>query len=96
LTVTFNATATAVEGIGFFWRARCADGYTHTNAIYLGDVSLRSGRFTTSDTLNTGASASISGQVTGRSASGLLPRTGPSAFGTDCTATGITWHAHLS
>jgi hypothetical protein len=94
LPISFTVTSGLVDSIMFRWRAVCADGQRHTNMILLGSAPLSGGSFATSGTLDTGAWSSISGKIRGDSASGVLSRSGPSAFGTDCTANGVTWQAH--
>jgi hypothetical protein len=96
LPISFTVTPTSVESIQFSWRAICADGKSHLNTIVLGSTSIKSGAFSASGTLDTGASSSVSGKVTGDTASGRLSRSGPSAFGTNCSDTGVTWHAYVS
>jgi hypothetical protein len=94
LPISFAVTPRSIESIQFGWQATCADGRMHTNTIALGSASIRSGAFATSATLNTGASSAASGTLLGDSATGYVSRAGPSAFGTDCTDIGVTWHAH--
>jgi hypothetical protein len=93
LPISLLVAPTSVESVRFAWTARCADGQAHSNVIVLGVVSINSGHFSESATLITGASSSVAGQLVGDTASGTLSRGGPSAFGTDCTADGVTWHA---
>jgi len=93
LPISFFVTPSGVGSVQFEWRAKCDDGHTHTNEIVLGDGQLRSGAFSVGGTLNTGADAEVNGTVHGDTASGELSRSGPSAFGTDCLAAGISWHA---
>ncbi len=94
LPITFSTTSGGVSDITFGWQAVCADGRTHTNSITLGSASLDSGAFATAGVLNTGGQASVSGQVSGANASGQLSRSGPTAFGTNCTDDGVSWTAH--
>jgi hypothetical protein len=96
LPISFAATSTSVESVEFEWRATCADGQTHTNKIGLGGGSIQAGGFSLGGTLDTGAFAQVEGTVRGDRASGQLSRSGPSAFGTDCLATGVTWQAHAA
>jgi hypothetical protein len=96
LHISFAVTRSGVESVQFDWRATCADGQVHTNTIELGSGTLSAGRFAVGGTLDTGASAAVSGAVHGATASGQLSRSGPSAFGTDCLATGVTWHAQAT
>lgn len=93
LPISFTVTPTLVQSIQFAWRAVCSDGQTHSNTIVLGSASITSGNFSTSGTLNTGAASAVSGHVSGRTAAGQLSRSGPSAFGTNCSATGVKWGA---
>jgi hypothetical protein len=94
LPISFTVTPGSVNSITFTWQAVCADGQRHTNTILLGSATLAGGSFATGATLDTGASSSISGKIQGGTASGVLSRSGPSAFGTDCTDAGISWQAH--
>lgn len=94
LPISFAVTPAGVNSVQFQWRATCADGKVHTNEILLGGATLRSGSFLVGDTLNTGADAQVSGTVHGSTAFGQLSRSGPSAFGTNCLDTGVTWTAH--
>ncbi len=94
LPISFIVTGNSVESIQFGWRATCADGHSHTNGIELGGTSIASGVFAATGVLDTGASASVTGKVVGATASGSLSRSGPSAFGTNCTDTGVAWTAH--
>ena len=94
LPISFSATSNQVQSITFAWSASCADGQTHTNTIEVGGAPINSGSFTTSGTLNTGGLASVSGRITASGASGQLSRSGPTAFGTNCTDDGVTWTAH--
>jgi hypothetical protein len=94
LPISFAVAGTSVDAIRFVWRATCADGKRHTNAILFRRAELRSGTFSASGTLNTGAASSVSGHVRGNAASGSFSRSGPTAFGTRCRATGVSWTAH--
>lgn len=94
LPISFTATSSSADNITFTWQAACSDGQTHTNSIDVGNVPISAGAFSTSGTLNTGGQVSVSGQVSGSTASGQLSRSGPTAFGTDCTDSGVTWTAH--
>ena len=94
LPISFTVTSNSVDSITFTWQALCADGQNHINTIVLGSAQLAAGRFATGGTLNTGASSSVSGKLQGDTASGVLSRSGPSVFGTDCTANGVAWQAH--
>ncbi len=96
LPISFIVTPTSVQSIQFGWQAICADGRSHSNTIILGSTPLASGAFAVSGTLDTGASSSVSGKVAGETASGTLSRSGPSAFGTNCTDTGVAWTAQRS
>jgi hypothetical protein len=93
LPISFTVTSTSVESIQFAWRALCSDGQTHSNTIALGGASIASGNFSASGRLDTGASSALSGHVSGRTATGQLSRSGPSAFGTNCSATDVRWSA---
>jgi len=94
LPISFDITPAGVNSVQFEWRATCADGQVHTNEILLGSATLQSGSFLVGGTLNTGADAQVSGTVHGSAASGELSRSGPSAFGTNCLDSGVTWTAH--
>lgn len=94
LPISFTVTSSSVASITFAWQAVCADRHTHANTIFLGSAPLAGGSFATGGTLNTGASSSISGKIQGDTASGVLSRSGPSVFGTDCTDSGVSWQAH--
>lgn len=96
LPISFTVTGALVQSLEFEWRAKCADGQVHTNAIILGNAALQSGTFALGATLDTGAYAHANGTVNGASAAGQLSRSGPSAFGTNCLDTGVTWTAHAS
>jgi hypothetical protein len=96
LPISFTVSSTAVASINFRWRARCADGRKHSNTIIAGGGPLHNGRFSLGGTLNTGGTAHVAGQLKGSTASGTLSRSGPSAFGTNCLAAGVKWHAHAS
>jgi hypothetical protein len=94
LPISFAVAGTSVDAIRFVWRARCADGRVHANAIVFRRAELNSGTFSASGTLNTGADSSVSGHVRADAASGRFSRSGPTAFGTACRATGVSWTAH--
>jgi hypothetical protein len=94
LPISFTVTSSSVSAITFAWQAVCADGQSHTNTIILGTAPLAGGTFATNATLDTGASSSVSGKIQGDNASGVFSRSGSSAFGTDCTASGVSWQAH--
>jgi hypothetical protein len=94
LPISFTVTSRSVQSITFAWHGVCADGQSHTNTIVLGSTPLAGGSFATGGTLNTGASSAISGTIQGNASSGMLSRSGPSAFGTDCTVNGVSWQAH--
>jgi hypothetical protein len=94
LPISFTVTSTSVNSISFTWRAVCADRRSHTNTIIFGSAPLAGGTFATGGTLDTGATSSVSGKIQGDNASGVLSRVGSSAFGTDCTDTGVSWQAH--
>ncbi len=94
LPITFTASSSSVDDITFTWQALCADGQTHTNSIAIGGGSINGGAFSASGVLNTGGQATVTGQVSGTTASGQLSRSGPTAFGTNCTDTGVNWTAH--
>jgi hypothetical protein len=96
LPISFVVTATSVDAIRFAWRATCADHQMHENTIVFRSTPIAAGAFSASGTLNTGAQSSVSGHVSGSSASGRLSRSGPSAFGTTCSATGVSWTAHAA
>ncbi len=93
LPVSFTVTPTSVESIQFAWRAVCSDKQTHSNTIILGSAPLTEGSFAVSGRLNTGAASAVSGHVSGRTATGQLSRSGPSAFGVDCAAAHVRWRA---
>jgi hypothetical protein len=95
LPISFTVIDTAIEDVEFGWRARCADGRVHTNAIGLGGATIRDGRFSVRGLLTTGGRAHVVGRLSGSEASGRLSRWAGSAFNTDCVARGIEWHAHL-
>jgi hypothetical protein len=96
LPISFTVTPTSVEDVYFGWRARCADGHVHTNAIILGGTAIRRGRFSVRGLLTTGGRAHVVGRLSGSGARGRLSRWAGSAFNTDCVARGIGWHAHLA
>ena len=93
LPISFTVTPTSVESIQFAWRAVCSDNQTHSNTIILGSAPITSGNFSAFGKLDTGASSAVSGHVRGRSATGQLSRSGPSAFGTNCAAAHVRWSA---
>jgi len=95
LPIVFVVGPSSVQAIEFLWRARCADGRVHTNAIALDAGAIRHRRFSVFNTLSTGGRARVSGGVRGMRASGRLSRWGGSAFRTTCVARGMSWHAHL-
>ena len=96
LPISFSTTSGSVENITFGWRARCADGHTHTNSIDIGSAPIVARAFSTSGIVNTGGQAAVSGHLSGSSASGELSRSGPTAFGTNCTDDDVAWTAHAS
>jgi hypothetical protein len=93
LPISFVVTPGAVSSVRFAWRARCADGEVHTNTIALGGARIHYGVFSTGGPLETGGIAHVDGKLEGSKASGVLSRRKGTAFGTNCRATGITWHA---
>jgi hypothetical protein len=93
LPISFVVTPGAVGSVRFAWRARCADGEVHTNTIALGGARIHYGVFSTGGLLETGGIAHVDGKLEGSKASGVLSRRKGTAFGTNCRATGITWHA---
>lgn len=95
LPISFTVSGAAVAGVAFGWRARCADGRVHANGIELGGAAIRGGRFSVRGLLTTGGRAHVVGRLSGSRAEGRLSRWAGSAFGTDCVARGIWWHAHL-
>jgi Concanavalin A-like lectin/glucanases superfamily len=95
LPIFFTVTPTSVEDVAFGWRARCADGRVHTNMIDLGGTRVRRGHFSVRGLLTTGGRAHVIGRLSGGRARGRLSRWAGSAFGTDCVARGIGWHAHV-
>jgi hypothetical protein len=95
LPIAFAVEQTSIQGVYFRWRAKCADGRVHTNAIVLPGARIRGRRFSVSGVLGTGGRARVSGKLTGGRARGRLSRWGNSAFGTACPARGIGWHAHV-
>ena len=94
LPIEFTVDATAIDGISFRWRAKCADGRVHTNGIGLGGGQLHGARFSVFGVLETGGRARVTGRLAGSRASGTLSRWAGSAFNTDCVARGVGWHAH--
>jgi hypothetical protein len=93
LPISFAATPTAVLAVRFGWRARCEDGQVHTNTIQLGGGAIEHGSFVVDGNLTTGGVAHVEGTLAGDRASGHLSRSKGTAFGTNCLATGIAWHA---
>lgn len=96
LPITFTVTSNRVESVDFSWTAKCADGHSHTNEIELGSGTIHAGAFSVGGTLDTGALAQVQGTVQGNTASGQLSRSGPSAFGTDCVAAGVSWQVRAT
>jgi len=95
LPITFQVAPGAVGTLRFGWRATCDDGQVHQNTIVLPGSSLHYGVFSMGGTLETGGIAHVSGKIVGSEASGSLSRSRGSAFGTNCRATGIAWHARM-
>jgi len=95
LPISFTVTETSVENVSFVWRARCADGRTHTNGIGLGGARVERGRFSVRGRLFTGGRAHVVGRLNGGRARGRLSRWAGSAFDTVCVARGIGWRAHV-
>ncbi len=87
---------TRIQSVFFRWRARCADGKIHTNAITFRGERVRRGRFSFRRALEAGGSIKMAGRIKGARASGTLFRTGASAFGTKCRSTRIGWDARAS
>jgi hypothetical protein len=85
-----------VTDVRFGWRARCADGLVHANTIALPGARIHYRVFSLGGMLETGGIAHIDGKFAGAEASGTLSRSRGSAFGVDCRATGIAWHAQMS
>jgi hypothetical protein len=95
LPITFEVAPGAVGTLRFGWRATCDDGQVHQNTIVLPGSRLHYGVFAMGGTLETGGIAHVSGKIEGSEASGSLSRSHGSAFGTNCRATGIAWHAQM-
>lgn len=96
LPISFVVTAgDVVRNVEFGWRAKCEDGQTHSNTILLPGPRVHDGAFSLRGTLETGGIAHVHGTFDASGASGVLSRAKGSAFGTDCRATGIAWHAHV-
>ena len=93
LPVTIIATSNAVLEFTFGWRAPCADGQERTNSIRIGGAPIRDGSFSFDSVLETGGVAEVEGKIDKDGASGTLSRSKGTAFGINCTATGIDWHA---
>jgi hypothetical protein len=94
LPITFTVSpGGTISVVRFGWRARCEDGKVHTNTILLGGGRIRTRAFSVHGTLETGGIAQVDGSFDGDSASGTLSRAKGSAFGTNCVASGIGWHA---
>jgi hypothetical protein len=94
LPISFAVDGTSVLDVSFEWRATCADGHVHTNAILLSGASIRHGRFSVGGLLNTGGRARVVGRLRGAHARGTLARWANSAFNTTCVARGVRWRAH--
>ncbi len=95
LPITFVVNPGSVSSVRFGWRARCADGEIHTNSIALDSARIHYGVFSLGGLLETGGIAHVDGRIKGSTASGTLSRKRGTAFGTNCRATGIRWHAQL-
>lgn len=93
LPISFTATSDTVLSLTFGWRANCADGQVRSNSIRIGGAPIRDGSFSFDSVLETGGVAQVEGKIEGGSASGTLSRSKGTAFGVDCTATGIAWQA---
>ncbi len=93
LPISFVVTPGEVSSVRFAWRARCADGQVHTNTIALDRARIHYGVFSLGGLLETGGIAHVDGKLSGSEASGVLSRRRGTAFGTNCRATDITWHA---
>ena len=93
LPISFSLANDYVLTVRFGWRARCEDGQVHENTIILPGGPIRDGAFRTGGTLETGGIAHVTGHLKGGNASGVLSRSRGSAFGVNCTASGIRWHA---
>ena len=96
LPIFISVGRKSIQSVFFRWRIRCTDGKVHTNAISFRGERIRGGRFSFSQTLRTGGSVSMTGEIDGVRASGTLSRKGASAFGTKCRATRITWQARAA
>lgn len=96
LPILFFVGKTRIQSVFFRWRARCADGKVHTNAITFRGESVRRGRFSFRRALEAGGSIRMTGRIKGARASGTLSRAGASAFGTKCPAKSIGWNARAS
>jgi hypothetical protein len=96
LPISFVVNSGAVSSVRFGWSASCADGQVHANTIVLAGTRVRDGAFSVGGTLETGGIAHVDGTFDGSKASGTLSRSGGTAFGTDCSATGVHWHAQVA
>jgi len=96
LPIAFTMSGDYVLTVRFGWRARCEDGQVHANTILLPGGPIRNGSFRTGGTLTTGGVAHVSGHFAGDKAEGVFSRSHGSAFGVNCTAAGIHWHAQAS
>lgn len=96
LPIFMGVGRTGVDSVYFRWRAKCADGEVHTSAIVLIRARVRRGRFSFDRRLRTGGRVHLSGRLRGVRASGVLSRTGPSAFGTKCKVKKTRWRARVS
>lgn len=96
LPIFISVRRTSIGSVFVRWRARCADGKVHTNAISFPGERIRHGRFSFRRTLETGGAVRMSGEIRGVRASGTLSRTGASAFGTKCAAKRIGWSARAA
>jgi hypothetical protein len=93
--VSFTVSGSTVTSISFGWSAVCSDGQRHTNSIAAGSTALSGNTFTLNTqfpSTPTPLSVSFHGVLSGKSASGTFSRSGGSAFGTNCSASG-TWSA---
>jgi hypothetical protein len=93
LPITFTVSSGYVSTVRFGWRARCEDGQVRSNTIILPGGPIQNGSFRTGGMLETGGIAHVSGHFDGGTASGVLSRSRGTAFGVNCTATGIRWRA---
>jgi hypothetical protein len=94
LPITFTVSpGGTISVVRFGWRARCEDGKVHTNTILLDGGPIRDRDFSVQGTLETGGVAGVRGRFEDGTASGTLWRAKGSAFGTNCVAKGIGWHA---